>query len=131
MITRPKSTIPTRRNGKKISHENNKKANTNENKITFYQSPKISSGKLRSILNNSNKIFSILDLNENAINKGASLPMQFKRLTQEEIQKIFHFQKLETYKKMKKKNISSMRNILFNKLNLRQSYKNRKKKYKN
>ena len=130
MITRPKSTNPSRRNGKKLSRENNEKINQNENNITFYQSPKISSGKLRSILNNSNKIFSILDLNEKAINKGTSLPIQFKRLTQEEIQKIFHFQKLETYKKMKKKKISSMRNILFNKLNIPQSTKSENKNLK-
>ena len=83
MLKRPNSTISIRsknhlsnyiRNNNNIKFDNNKNNN-------IYQSPKISSGKMRYILENK-KLFSLIDLNEKITNsKGTSLPKQFNRLT--------------------------------------------------
>ena len=129
MITRPKSSFPNRRIGKKLSLDNtNNKLSSNEN-ITFNQSPKISSGKMRSLFNNK-KTFSLLDVNEKLINNiGTSLPIQFKRLTQKEIEEIFNFKKLDIHKKKKKLKYNSMKNILYKKLDIPKTIFKDKKNY--
>ena len=102
MITRPKSSIPNGRNLSQLKLEKNKKINSNDD-ITLNQSPKISSGKFRSLLTNINN-FSLLDINDKVTNsRGTSLPIQYKRLTSKEVKELFNIEKLENYKKFQKK----------------------------
>ena len=91
MEYRPKSTFEIRTN----------KRNNNYNYLNFYnsnginQSPKISSNKIRNILDEK-KLFSLVDINEKITNsKGTSFPNQYKRLSQDEINKQFGMDKLE------------------------------------
>ena len=63
MITRPKSSIPNMRLKNKLKLETNSKLNQKDNSITLDQSPKISSGKYRTLFEEK-KFFSILDVNE-------------------------------------------------------------------
>ena len=112
METRPKSTFEIRRN------------NINDEYLNIYnekeinQSPKIYSNKIRD-LKEEKKLFSLIDINHKITNsKGTSLPMQYKRLTPEEINKYFHNDKLvgwsydrpliNKYKKRIKETITSL-----------------------
>ena len=102
MITRPKSSMPNRRFSNKLKQLSNNKTKSTGN-ITFNQSPKISSGKYRSLSGNKSS-FSLLDVNDKIINnKGPSLPIQFKRLTSKEKIKLFKEDATETNKNFKKK----------------------------
>ena len=114
MITRPKSSIPNGRNLSQLKLEKNKKINSNDD-ITLNQSPKISSGKFRSLLTNINN-FSLLDINDKVTNsRGTSLPIQYKRLTSKEVKELFNIEKLENYKKFQKMKYNSMKNIFLEK----------------
>ena len=114
MITRPKSSIPNGRNLSQLKLEKNKKINSNDD-ITLNQSPKISSGKFRSLLTNRNN-FSLLDINDKVTNsRGTSLPIQYKRLTSKEVKELFNIEKLENYKKFQKMKYNSMKNIFLEK----------------
>jgi len=90
MEYRPKTTFEIRTN----------KRNNNYNYLNFYnnginQSPKISSNKIRYILGEK-KLFSLVDINEKITNsKGTTFPNQYKRLSQDEINKQFGMDKLE------------------------------------
>ena len=126
MITRPKSSMPNRRFSNKLKQLSNNKTKSTGN-ITFNQSPKISSGKYRSLSGNKSS-FSLLDVNDKILNnKGPSLPIQFKRLTSKEKIKLFKEDATETNKNFKKKN-ASMKNILFHRLNYSNTTKNKKVK---
>jgi hypothetical protein len=114
MIPRPKSSIPNGRNLSQLNLEKNKKINSNDD-ITLNQSPKISSGKFRSLLTNRNN-FSLLDINDKVTNsRGTSLPIQYKRLTSKEVKELFNIEKLENYKKFQKMKYNSMKNIFLEK----------------
>ena len=130
MITRPKSSMPNRRISNKLKLDTNTKINSVDN-ISINQSPKISSGKFRTFLDNKNS-FSMLDVNEKVImDKGPSLPVQYKRLSSKEIKEIFHMNKLENYRKAKKLKISSMKNILLDRMALLNIVKNQTDKKNN
>jgi len=130
MITRPKSSMPNRRISNELKLDTNTKINSVDN-ISANQSPKISSGKFRNFLENKNS-FSMLDINEKAIiDKGPSLPIQYKRLSSKEIKEIFHMNKLENYRKAKKLKISSMKNILLDRMALLNLVKNQTDKKNN
>ena len=110
MMPRPKSSMPNGRNLSQLKLEKNKKINSNDD-ITLNQSPKISSGKFRSLLTNRNN-FSLLDINDKVTNsRGTSLPIQYKRLTSKEVKELFNIEKLENYKKIQKMKYNSMKNI--------------------
>ena len=129
MITRPKSSMPNRRISNKLKLDTNTKINSIDN-ISINQSPKISSGKFRTLLENKNS-FSMLDINDRVIiNKGPSLPIQYKRLSSKEIKDLLHINKLENYKKAKKLKISSMKNILLDRMALLNMVKNQTDKKK-
>ena len=88
MESRPKSTFELRRK------------NINDDYLNIYnekginQSPKIFSNKIRD-LRGEKKLFSLIDINHKITNsKGTTLPMQYKRLTPEEINNYFHNDKL-------------------------------------
>ena len=130
MITRPKSSMPNRRISNKLKLETNTKINSVDN-ISINQSPKISSGKFRTFLDNKNS-FSMLDVNEKVImDKGPSLPVQYKRLSSKEIKEIFHMNRLENNRKAKKLKISSMKNILLDRMALLNIVKNQTDKKNN
>ena len=125
MITRPKSSMPNRRFSNKLKQLSKNKTNATGN-ITFNQSPKISSGKYRSLISNKS-YFSILDVNEKLTNyKGPSIPIQFKRLTSKEIKELFKGDITDTHKNVKKIKYTSMRNILLNRMNYPGTTKNKK-----
>lgn len=88
MEYRPKSTF-------EIRYKKNKSNFYNFNNYKdINQSPKISSNKIRD-LQEDKKQFSLLDINDKITNsKGTSLPNQYKRLTQDEINKQFGMDKL-------------------------------------
>ena len=92
MEYRPKSTFELRYKKNKSNFYNfNAYKNIN-------QSPKISSNKIRD-LQEDIKQYSLLDINDKITNsKGTSLPNQFKRLTQEEINRQFGMDKLIGWK---------------------------------
>ena len=116
MITRPKSSMPNKRFSNKLKLETNTKMNSKDN-ISLNQSPKISSGKYRSLFDNKSS-FSLIDINDKVtIDKGPSLPIQFKRLSSKEIKALFNMKILDNYKKIKKLKYSSMKNILLDKMN--------------
>ena len=123
MESRPKSTLEIRRN------------NINDDYLNIYndkginQSPKIYSNKIREF-REEKKLFSLIDINHKITNgKGTSLPIQYKRLTPEEINKYFHNDKLvgwsydkpliNKYKKRMKETITSLNSKkIFNKKDL-------------
>ena len=112
MITRPKSSRPIKRNLNEIQLEKNNSLNNIMN-----HSPKISTGKYRSVIFEQ-KLFSLLDVNEKVTNsKGPSLPIQYKRLTSKEIKQLFNKGNTETHKQIKKFQFNSMKNILLEKMN--------------
>ena len=128
MITRPKSSIPNMRLKNKLKLETNSKLNQKDNSITLDQSPKISSGKYRTLFEEK-KFFSILDVNEKLTNdKGPSLPVQFRRLSENEMQELFKLDIFEKKKKIEKQKYASMKNILFNKLKISNTTKHQKEK---
>ena len=118
MEYRPKSTFELRYKKNKSNFYNfNAYKNIN-------QSPKISSNKIRD-LQEDIKQYSLLDINDKITNsKGTSLPNQFKRLTQEEINRQFGMDKLIGWKYNKllihrylrriqtSKNINNTKNII-------------------
>ena len=113
-MPRPKSSMPNGRNLSQLKLEKNKKINSNDD-ISLNQSPKISSGKFRSLLTNRNN-FSLLDINDKVTNsRGTSLPIQYKRLTSKEVKELFNIEKLENYKKFQKMKYNSMKNIFLEK----------------
>lgn len=90
MEYRPKSTLEIRNRGN-INNFNN--MNIYDEK-DIQQSPKIYSNKLRKFPEEK-KLFSMLDINDKITNsKGTSLAQQYKRLTQEEINKYFKMDKI-------------------------------------
>lgn len=118
MLIRPKSTIEIRNKAYKFNLPRNNnniliKLNTNQSNLDIHQSPKISSGKMRFIHDNK-KLFSLIDLNEKVTNsKGPSLPIQFKRLSSEELHDMFNGNLTQTYETIKKLKYSSLKdNIL-------------------
>jgi hypothetical protein len=114
MMPRPKSSMLNGRNLSQLKLEKNKKINSNDD-ITLNQSPKISSGKFRSLSTNINN-FSLLDINDKVTNsRGTSLPIQYKRLTSKEVKELFNIEKLENYKKFQKMKYNSMKNIFLEK----------------
>ena len=122
--------MPNRRISNKLKLETNTKINSVDN-ISINQSPKISSGKFRTFLDNKNS-FSMLDVNEKVImDKGPSLPVQYKRLSSKEIKEIFHMNRLENNRKAKKLKISSMKNILLDRMALLNIVKNQTDKKNN
>ena len=130
MITRPKSSIPNMRLKNKLKLETNSKLNQKDNSISLDQSPKISSGKYRTLFEEK-KFFSILDVNEKLTNdKGPSLPVQFRRLSENEMQELFKLDIFEKNKKLKKQKYSSMKNILFNKMKISNSTKHQNEEKK-
>ena len=85
MEYRPKSTFEIR--SKRTNYYNI------YNDKNINQSPKRSSNKIR-VLQEGKKLFSLIDINEKITNsKGTSLPKQFKRLSQKEINKHFGMDK--------------------------------------
>ena len=113
-MPRPKSSMPNGRNLSQLKLGENKKINSNDD-MTLNQSPKISSGKFRSLLTNRNN-FSLLDINDKVTNsRGTSLPIQYKRLTSKEVKELFNIEKLENYKKFQKMKYNSMKNIFLEK----------------
>ena len=111
MLKRPNSTISLRDKNLNFMKNNNNNYYTHNNNINF-QSPKISSGKMRYILENK-KLFSLLDLNEKVTNsKGPSLPIQFKRLTSKEIHDLFNGDSAKVYEKYKKMKYSNFLNSI-------------------
>ena len=133
MITRPKSTKLMKRNLSAIQLE--RINNINSLKNTQNHSPKISTNKFRSFFMEQ-KLFSVLDINEKVTySKGPSLPKQYNRLTSEELKKMFYKGNTETHKLAKKIQFNSMKNILFEKMNLsstppqQKSKKNFKEKF--
>ena len=113
-MPRPKSSMPNGRNLSQLKLGENKKINSNDD-MTLNQSPKISSGKFRSLLTNRNN-FSLLDINDKVTNsRGTSLPIQYKRLTSKEVKELFGIEKLENYKKFQKMKYNSMKNIFLEK----------------
>ena len=138
MLQRPFSTISIRNKNHKfnfINNISNFNSNSNSNYInqnnntdsnTIYQSPKISSGKMRYMLENK-KLFSLIDLNEKITNsKSPSLPIQFKRLTSEQINQLFEEKQFNEYKKRKKLKYISLKKNFLNKNKIK-----RKKDIKN
>ena len=132
MLQRPYSTLSIRNNKNYNSNlMNNNRSNSNsgskfakQNNNPICQSPKIYSGKMRYILENK-KLFSLLDLDEKVTNsKGPSLPIQFKRLTPEEIRSLFDEKTSNTYKKNKKLKCSSFRKNFLNKIKIPKEIKN-------
>ena len=126
MLQRPYSTLSIRtnknyssnlmNNNRSKSDSGSKFAKQNNNPIC--QSPKIYSGKMRYILENK-KLFSLMDLDEKTTNsKGPSLPIQFKRLTPEEIRFLFDEKTSNAYKKNKKLKCSSLRKNFLNKIKI-------------
>ena len=129
MLRRPYSTISIRKKNHKYNLINNNNNLNNYNNITpyndnnIYQSPKIHSGKMRYILENK-KLFSLLDLNEKITNsKGPSLPIQFKRLTSEEINDLFKGNFTKVYDKLKKLKFSSIKNNHLNRVKIPKAIK--------
>ena len=111
MLKRPNSTISLRDKNPNFNFRNNNNYyfNTQNNNLNF-QSPKISSGKMRYILEDK-KLFSLIDLNEKITNsKGPSLPIQFKRLNSKEIHDLFNGDSAKVYEKYKKMKYSNFLN---------------------
>lgn len=92
MLSRPKSTASIRNSNFKFNFNSNNNSNLlklDNNNFSINQSPKLFSGKMRYMFE-PKKLFSVADLNEKITNcKGPSLPIQFKRLTCEEIHNLF------------------------------------------
>ena len=121
MLNRPKSTVSIRNNNFKFNFNasnssNFQKLSNNNNNFNINQSPKIFSGKMRYIFEDK-KLFSLIDLNEKITNsKGPSLPIQFKRLTSEEIHKLFNGSKTDRYEKLKKLKYTSIKDTLLGRI---------------
>jgi len=117
MTTRPKSSVPNRRISDKLKLDTNNKINSQDN-ISINQSPKISSGKFRTLFEKRDS-FSILDMDDQAtIDKGPSLPIQYKRLSSKELKELINGNLLENNKKAKKLKYSAMKNILLDRMKL-------------
>ena len=120
MLNRPKSTVSIRNNNFKFNFNTSNTSNiqklNNNNNFNINQSPKLFSGKMRYIFEDK-KLFSLLDLNEKITNsKGPSLPIQFKRLTSEEIHKLFNGSKTDRYEKLKKLKYKSIKDTLLGRI---------------
>jgi len=122
MLSRPKSTVSIRNNNFKFNFNTNntsnfqKLNNNNNNNFSINQSPKLFSGKMRYIFEDK-KLFSLIDLNEKITNsKGPSLPIQFKRLTSEEIHNLFNGSKTDRYEKFKKLKYTSIKDTLLGRI---------------
>ena len=121
MLNRPKSTVSIRNSNFKFNFNANninnfQKLNNNNNNFSIYQSPKLFSGKMRYIFEDK-KLFSLIDLNEKITNsKGPSLPIQFKRLTSEEIHNLFNGSKTDRYKKLKQLKYTSIKDTLLGRI---------------
>ena len=120
MLNRPKSTLSIRNNNFKFNFNTSNTSNiqklNNNNNFNINQSPKLFSGKMRYIFEDK-KLFSLLDLNEKITNsKGPSLPIQFKRLTSEEIHKLFNGSKTDRYEKLKKLKYISIKDTLLGRI---------------
>ena len=128
MLIRPKSTIEIRNRAYKFNLPRNNnndliKFNTNQTNLDIHQSPKISSGKMRYMQENK-KLFSLIDLNEKVTNsKGPSLPIQFKRLSPEEINDMFNGNLTQTYEAIKKLKYSSMKDNVLGKIKIPKAIK--------
>ena len=126
MLKRPNSTISIRSKNhlsNYIRNKNNIKFDNNNNN-NIYQSPKISSGKMRYILENK-KLFSLIDLNEKITNsKGTSLPKQFNRLTSEEINSLFNGNFSKVYQNLKKAKYTLLKKNLLNNIKIPEEIKN-------
>ena len=117
MTTRPKSSVPNRRISDKLKLDTNNKINSQDN-ISINQSPKISSGKFRTLFEKRDS-FSILDMDDQTtIDKGPSLPIQYKRLSSKEIKELINGNLLENNKKAEKLKYSAMKNILLDRMKL-------------
>ena len=128
MLIRPKSTIEIRNRTYKFNiprnnNNNLSKFNINQTNLDIHQSPKISSGKMRYMQENK-KLFSLIDLNEKVTNsKGPSLPIQFKRLSPEEINDMFNGNLTQTYEAIKKLKYSSMKDNVLGKIKIPKAIK--------
>ena len=118
MLSRPKSTVSIRNSNFKFnfnSNNSNLPKLDNNNNFSINQSPKLFSGKMRYIFEDK-KLFSLIDLNEKITNcKGPSLPIQFKRLTSEEIHKLFP-DYTKRYEKLNKLKYTSIKNTLLGRI---------------
>ena len=120
MLLRPKSTVSLRNTNFKFNFTNNTNLNkfNNKSNVDIFQSPKLYSGKMRYILEDK-KLFSLLDLNEKITNsKGPSLPIQFKRLTSDEIHDFFNGNKTKIYEKIKKLKYTAMKDKILNRIKI-------------
>jgi hypothetical protein len=121
MLSRPKSTVSIRNNNFRFNFNtsnasNFQKLNNNNTNFSINQSPKLFSGKMRYIFEEK-KLFSLIDLNEKITNsKGPSLPIQFKRLTSEEIHNLFNGSKTDRYEKLKKLKYTSIKDTLLGRI---------------
>lgn len=121
MLSRPKSTVSIRNNNFKFNFNTNntnnfQKLDNNNKNFNINQSPKLFSGKMRYIFEDK-KLFSLIDLNEKITNsKGPSLPIQFKRLTSEEIHNLFNGSKTDRYEKLKKLKYTSIKDTLLGRI---------------
>ena len=128
MLIRPKSTIEIRNRTYKFNLPRNNRNDlskfyTNKTNLDIHQSPKISSGKMRYMQENK-KLFSLLDLNEKVTNsKGPSLPIQFKRLSPEEIHDMFNGNLTQTYEAIKKLKYSSIKDNILGKIKIPKAIK--------
>ena len=120
MLSRPKSTVSIRNSKFKFNFNSNNNSNLpkldNNNNFSINQSPKLFSGKMRYLFEDQ-KLFSLLDLNEKITNyKGPSLPIQFKRLTSEEIHNLFPGNYTKRYEKLNKLKNNSIKNTLLGRI---------------
>ena len=128
MLIRPKSTIEIRNRTYKFNlprnnHNDLSKFYTNQTNLDIHQSPKISSGKIRYMKENK-KLFSLIDLNEKVTNsKGPSLPIQFKRLSPEEIHDMFNGNLTQTYEAIRKLKYSSLKDNILGKIKIPKAIK--------
>ena len=120
MLSRPKSTVSIRNSKFRFNFNSNNNSNlpklNNDNNFSINQSPKLFSGKMRYLLEDK-KLFSLIDLNEKITNcKGPSLPIQFKRLTSEEIHNLFPDNYTNRYEKLNKLKYTSIKNTLLDRI---------------
>ena len=120
MLSRPKSTVSIRNSNFKFNFNSNNNSNfpklDNNNNFSINQSPKLFSGKMRYLFEDK-KLFSLIDLNEKITNcKGPSLPIQFKRLTSEEIHNLFPDNYTNRYEKLNKLKYISIKNTLLGRI---------------
>ncbi len=115
MMKRPRSTtsVKKKNNQFNISHNNNY-INYNDTNIrnhsSLNQSPKLYTGKMRHFFE-SKKFYSMLDIDDKrTINKGPSLPIQFKRLSPKEIKEILNWNFAKIYDKSKTSKHHPIRN---------------------